>query len=396
MKPGKSKFPLFIVLLFFSVYSIGQAKTISSEAKKIAKPKNVILLIGDGMGIGHVSAYYLANTNSSFAKFKKVGLVSTYAYGNEFVTDSAAGGTAISTGSKTRNGFIAMSPDGQYLETVSEVAKKNGKANGIVVTCTVTHATPAVFYAHVTSRTNENEIATFLTNEIIDFIAGGGLSYFLSKGSKVSSVTNISTNEVESEYSKMYPSATPNQEIDLLGIMASKGYAIITNYNEFKNLDTKTFKKVLALLEPNHLPSAINGRQISEGEMLEKALEVLSKNKKGFFIMVEGSQIDWESHGNNAKGIIAEMRSFDSAINVALEFAKTNKETLVIVTSDHETGGVGIIGGVVNKSTTLRFVSKDHTAELVPIFSYGPGSELFEGIMDNTYIGQTLKKLVSD
>jgi alkaline phosphatase len=394
MSYEKSKFLLLIVLLFFSLYSISQAKTTSSEVKKSEKPKNIILLIGDGMGVGHVSAYYLANTNSSFAKFKKIGLVSTYAYGNEFVTDSAAGGTALSTGNKTRNGFIAMSPDGEYLETVSEVAKKNGKVNGIVVTCTVTHATPAVFYSHVSSRANENQIATFLTNGTIDFVVGGGLSYFSSKSK--SSLTDTSTNESESEYSKMYPSDAPNQEVDLLSIMASKGYVIVTNYNEFKNLDTKTFKKVLALLEPNHLPSALSGRKISLGEMLEKGLEVLSKNKKGFFIMVEGSQIDWESHGNNAKGIMAEMNDFDSAINVALEFAKTNGETLVIVTADHETGGVGVIGGVVNKSTTLRFVSKDHTAELVPIFSYGPGSELFEGIIDNTYIGQTLKKLVSE
>jgi len=383
-----------MLLLVLSLNLFAEAKTANiSKSDKIRKPKNIIFMIGDGMGLGHVSAYYLANTNSSFIKFKKVGLASTYAYGNEFVTDSAAGGTALSTGNKTRNGFIAISPNGEYLETVSELAKKNGKANGIVVTCTVTHATPAVFYAHVGSRSDENQIATFLTNGTIDFVVGGGLNYFVIKGNKVSQSTNTNS---ESEYSKMYPSDVPNQDVDLLNIMASKGYTIITNYDDFKNLNTTSFKKVLGLLEQNHLPSALSGRKIKEGEMLEKAISVLSKNKKGFFVMVEGSQIDWESHGNNAKGIMAEMEDFDSAINVALQFAETNGETLVIVTADHETGGVGIIGGVVGKSTTLRFVSKDHTGELVPVFSYGPGSELFEGIMDNTYIGQTLKKLVSE
>ncbi|MCX8096006.1 MAG: alkaline phosphatase [Spirochaetes bacterium] len=371
---------LFIVLFFEPSYP----KTQKKETQKEPIPKNIIIMIGDGMGIGAISAYYLVNTNANISRFKNVGLMTTHADGS-LITDSGAGGTALATGFKTKNGYISVLPDGTVVPTVMEVAKTKGKNTGIVVTCSITHATPAVFYSHVSSRGNEAEIATFATNQTIDVFIGGGLSFF------VPSTTHSATQEGYQEETK----TEPKVQLNLLDTMRSLGYNIITNYGDFSKHNTKGFEKLLALLEPMHLPSVVSGnRRVSLSEMTKKSLEILSKSQKGFVLMIEGSQIDWEAHANNAKGIVAEMKDFDDTVGIVLDFAITNQDTLVIVTSDHETGGVGIIGGVVGKSTTIRFVSKDHTAELVPVFSYGPGSDQFVGIFDNTYIGKKLIEIV--
>lgn len=380
----KVKKSFLYLLIFFLVIDFAFAKPLTRES--IVKPKNIIIMIGDGMGLGAVSYYYLANTNANLSRFKNVALMSTYSY-DALVTDSAAGGTALATGFKTKNGYISTSPEGVPLKTIMEWAKEKGKANGIVVTCTLTHATPAVFYSHVLSRGNENDIATFITNGIVDVAFGGGLSYFLP---------NLKIEKEDSEYSKMYPSDNPNQLVNLIDIMVSQGYFLITNYSSFYSYSPTKFEKVLGLLELGHLPSASSRREITLSEMTKKAIGVLSKNKEGFVLMVEGSQIDWEAHNNNFKGLFAEMKDFDDAIGVALDFAQTNKDTLVLVTADHETGGVYLISGVVGKSITIRFGSKDHTGALVPVFTYGTGSDLFKGIMDNTQIGSLLIDLVKN
>ncbi|MEN2997672.1 MAG: alkaline phosphatase [Brevinematia bacterium] len=374
----KKRFFLAILFLLLS-----KSALFASTSKGVVLPRNIIIMIGDGMGVGAISAYCLANTNSNFFRFKNIALMSTYADGS-LVTDSAAGGTALATGFKTKNGYVSTLPDGTHLETIMEVAKKKGKSTGIVVTCSVTHATPATFYAHVSSRGNEAEIATFATNQTIDVFIGGGLSFFTPTPSQQTLTTQ-------------YTEANPGQQtINLLEIMSNLGYKIITNYEEFALYTPTKTEKLLALLESMHLPPALNtNRKTSLPEMTKKSLDILSKSKNGFVLMIEGSQIDWEAHGNNAKGLIAEMSDFDKTIGVVLDFAQKSGDTLVIVTSDHETGGVGIIGGVVGKSTTIRFLSKDHTGVLVPTFSYGPGSENFLGIIDNTFIGKKLIEILS-
>lgn len=371
MKKCASLLPLALISLFY-----GTSTITGSEIKSL--PRNIIIMIADGMGIGAISVYCLANTNSNLLKFKNIALMSTYADGS-LVADSASGGTAIATGFKTKNGYISMLPDGTPLRTVMESGKAKGKATGVVVTCSITHATPAVFYAQVSSRANEQEIAFFATNQTIDVFIGGGWSFFLQPISQLP--TNL-------DQTNLYLS-------NLLDFMNSLGYRVITNYEVFSSYPFTNYEKLLVLLEPMHLPPAVSkSRKTSLAEMTEKSLKVLSKAKNGFILMVEGSQIDWEAHGNNAKGLIAEMEDFDKAIGVVLDFAQKNSDTLVIVTSDHETGGVGIIGGVVGKHTTIRFLSKDHTAELVPVFSYGPGSENFTGFIDNTYVGKKLFELL--
>lgn len=375
-------FVLFFVLSFEPLY----AKTQKKETQKGPLPKNIIIMIGDGMGIGAISAYYLANTNANISRFKNIGLMTTHADGS-LITDSAAGGTALATGFKTKNGYISVLPDGTVVPTVMEVAKTKGKNTGIVVTCSITHATPAVFYSHVSSRGNEVEIATFVTNRTIDVFIGGGLSFF------VPNTTHVAVQEGYQEEMR----TEPKVQLNLLDTMRSLGYNIITNYDDFSKHNTKGFEKLLVLLEPMHLPSAVSGnRRLSLSEMTKKSLEILSKSQKGFVLMIEGAQIDWEAHANNAKGLMAEMKDFDDAVGVVLDFAITNQDTLVIVTSDHETGGVGVVGGVIGKSTIIRFVSKDHTAELVPVFSFGPGSDQFVGIFDNTYVGRKLIEMIGN
>lgn len=377
MKKSIQLITLIFVLCFIS---LSFAKEVEKN-KVQSTPKNIIIMIGDGMGLGTISAYYLSNTNANISKFKNVGLVTTFADGS-LITDSAAGGTAIATGFKTKNGFISTLPNGTPLKTVMEIGKEKGKATGIVVTCSITHATPAVFYSHVSSRANESEIATFATNQTVDVFIGGGLNFFIPTVS--SSSSGYETNTILTN------------SLNLLSIMSSLGYNIITNYDTFYQYNPSKFEKSLILLEPMHLPSAISGnRKTSLSEMTKKALEILSKNKNGFIMMIEGSQIDWEAHGNNSNGIIAEIDDFDKAIGVVLEFASKNSDTLVIVTADHETGGVGIIGGVIGKNIVTRFLSKDHTGVMVPIFSYGPGAENFIGFIDNTFIGKRIMEFLT-
>lgn len=380
---------IFVLLvIIFSVSSVVFAKDKRQEISRNV-PKNIIIMIGDGMGLGSISAYYFSNTNANIVKFKNIGLMTTHADG-ALVTDSAAGGTALATGYKTRNGYISMSPEGKSLETLMEIAKKKNKATGLVVTCSITHATPAVFYAHVSSRSDEKQIALFMTNQVIDVAFGGGLSFFTPNVVR----TTQSYGDVEESSSV---TVNDSVNINLLSVMENLGYVIITNYESFMSYSPRKFERVLALLEPVHLPSVLSGnRKVSLSEMTKKALEVLSKSPNGFVMMVEGSQIDWEAHGNNQKGLLVEMDDFDKAIGVVLDFAMRDGNTLVVVLSDHETGGVGVIGGVFGKNAVVRFLSKDHTAEMVPVFSYGPNSDKFLGVFDNTYVGKTLIELLSN
>ncbi len=377
----------FIFLFGLLVFDVTFAKDKRQESFRNV-PKNVVIMIGDGMGIGSISGYYFSNTNANIIKFKNIGLMTTYADGS-LITDSAAGGTAIATGYKTKNGYISMSSDGKPLETIMEVAKRKNKSTGIVVTCSITHATPAVFYSHVSSRANEKQIALFITNQVIDVAFGGGLNFFVSGVSGL----NQGYSEIGESYSNL---VSGEENVDLLNIIKNLNYRIITNYEDFISYSPNKFERVFALLEPLHLPSASSGnRKVSLADMTKKALEILSKSRDGFVMMVEGSQIDWEAHGNNQKGVLIEMDDFDKAVGVVLDFAIKDGNTLVIVLSDHETGGIGIVGGVFGKNAVLRFLSKDHTGEMVPVFSYGPGSEKFIGIFDNTYVGRTLIDLVS-
>lgn len=334
-------------------------------------PKNIIFFIGDGMGLSQISAARIIKGSLNLDDFPVTGMQTTYS-SNELVTDSAAASTALSTGYKTSNGVIAQTPQGKPLKTLFEYAKEKHRATGLVVTCSVTHATPAVFVAHTDSRKNQLAIARQISEGDIDVILGGGLGYFLPHS---------------------HPDSYRYGKRDLLSELKQK-MPVVVNAQEFNAIGE--VKRLAGLFTRKHLPKASQNRQPSLTQMTRKALQVLSSNSEGFVLMVEGSQIDWGGHQNNQRYMLSELLDFDKAVGAALEFTKQNPDTLVLVTADHETGGYAILNGSIKdkKITDSRFATKHHTATMVPVFASGAGSEAFSGIMDNTDIGQTLIEFV--
>ncbi len=331
-------------------------------------PKNIILFIGDGMGVSHVTASRVTVEQLNMARFKTMGLLSTHSL-NAFVTDSAAAGTALATGNKTYNGAISVLPDGTSLKTAIEYAEEHDKLTGIAVACSVTHATPAAFIAHTKSRNEQCLIAEQIAASGIDVILGGGLAYFTPQSTEGS---------------------VRKDDKDLISEL-NKRMKVIQSAEEFYQLENVN---CLAGFFAADQPAKAGERKPDLTELTRKAIEILSKSKNGFFLMVEGSQIDWEAHANSQDTLIKELEDFDKAIGAGLDFAQDNTCTLVIVTADHETGGFAVHDGSVaeHKVSASGFTSKGHTAGMVPIFAYGPGSSAFAGIQDNTIVGKTIIK----
>lgn len=317
------------------------------------KPRNVVFIIGDGMGLAHIYAGMVANGNHlQMERFKNIGFSKTYS-ANNFTTDSGAGGTALSCGIKTKNGMIGMSPDSVAAESILELVEKNGLSTGMVTACDVTHATPASFIAHQVSRKMNMEIAADFLRTDIDVFIGGGRKYFEKRDDN----RNL-TNELK-----------------------SKGYNIAYTLDDVRKIKSG---KLAGMLHDEHNPP-----MPERGDMLPEAtlaaLDILDNNKKGFFLMIEGSQIDWAAHKNNAEQIAKEVLDLDMTIGKVLDFAEKNKNTLVIVTADHETGGFTMPKGNIEKREfTAAFSTKDHSGVLVPVFAFGPGAENFTGFMENT------------
>lgn len=318
------------------------------------KPKNVILMIGDGMGLAQMHAAMVVNNNTlNIERCKVVGLTRTQAI-DDFITDSGASGTAIATGCKTVNGAIAVTPQGEELKTILEYAEDAGLSTGLVSTSSITHATPATFIAHQMSRKEYEHIALDFLNTDIEIFVGGGLDHFTKR----------------------------KDGRDLVVELKEKGYFVATSLDELRNSEGH---KVAGLLADVHLPKASEGRGNMLEVSVEKSLEILSADPDGFFLMVEGSQIDWGGHDKDRDYIISEALDFDRAVGSALDFADRNGETLVIVTADHETGGMAIRNGDPEKGIVdVDFTSDDHTGIMVPVFAYGPGSLEFGGIYENT------------
>ena len=328
----------------------------NSFSKK--KPKNIILMIGDGMGLAQSYAAYTAkNGNLILYEFPVTGFSKTSSSDN-YITDSAAGGTAIACGVKTYNGAIGVNENGKPVKSILEYAEEKGLSTGLVATYEVTNATPASFIAHQPKRSMEPEIALDYLKTDVDVIIGGGKGYF-------------------------------QPHFDAL---TNNGYQVKLDLNEMQKVKSG---KLAAFLAEKHLPTIEQKR----GDMLPKsvktALNILSHNKKGFFVMVEGSQIDGQSHSNNIKGEIAEAIDFDNAIKIALDFAKEDGNTLVIVTADHETGGLSLTGGSYESGEVkASFSTGGHTSVMVPVFAFGPGAKNFTGVYENTAIFIKMKSLL--
>jgi alkaline phosphatase len=339
-------------------------KKILPPANGNGKVKNVILLIGDGMGLAQIYAAMTANKGKlNIENCTNIGLIKTYA-SDAYITDSAAGATAFASGTKTYNGAIGVDAQGNPVKTILEIAEENGLATGLVATSSITHATPACFIAHQKSRKLEEEIAADFLNTDIDVFIGGGKQFFEhSTGDK-----------------------------NLLVELKAKGYQVLDN---MKDISAVTKGKLAGFTAELQNPKMSEGR----GDMLlqstKTALNILNQNPKGFFLMVEGSQIDWGGHDNNPQYVIDEALDFDKVIGEVLEFAAKDGETLVVITADHETGGLTLLGGIISEGKVeSAFSTGGHSAVMVPVYSFGIQADKFSGIYENTAIFDKLMNVL--
>jgi alkaline phosphatase len=336
-------------------HTIYQPTYKSDNGKK--KPKNVILLISDGAGFSEFWAASTANGGYLNAtNIKHVGFSDT-APANDYNTDSAAGATAMATGEKTNNRYIGMDKDGKKIPDLPEILADMGIRSGIVSNDKITGATPSSFFAHRTERDQSDSIASDLQHSPVSLIVGG-----------------------------YHPAFGENQDAILNKVKAS-GFEI------FKGIDKlptyKVHKKVICFDADR---KEDNFRLIER--VFDQSVNFLSTdNKEGFFLVMEGAKIDGGGHSNNIKQCIDEYLSFDKVIGKALKFADDNGETLVLITSDHETGGLILFdGNYKTGAVTGTFTTNDHTGLPVPLLSYGPGAENFTGFLQNSDIP---KKVIS-
>lgn len=332
-------------------------------------PKNIILLIGDGMGPNQVLAAQLTRFPKGGELVMQTFPVKTHLQTNNVeggVTDSAAAGTALATGVLTKNGFLSMDPDGRNLKTIAEAAREQGKAAGVVSTTQITNATPASFASHVKSRKENEEIAKQMVNSGLEVLFGGGVEHFLHKSSEGS-----------------------ERKDDWDGIAAAKaaGYQVALTYDEFAKLSGP---KAIASLSNGGLKT--KSPEPSLADLTRKAIQILSQNTKGFFLMVEGGQIDWAGHSNDLENNIYQTLQFDDAVSVAYEFAKSDGNTLLIVTADHETGGLEVTPTGDGKFSH-KWSTGGHTSARVPLFAYGPSSERFSDAECLTCVGNRMANL---
>lgn len=390
----KKTVSIFITLLSFLVLS-----SCSFEQNK--KPKNVIYLIADGMGFGAVSALLLTEeTQTGFEMDPVIGLSETCS-ANNYVTDSPAGGTALATGTRTCNGFVGVDPDSVQLESILKKAQKMGKKTGIVVNTTLTEATPASFYAGVTSRRDSHKIAEQFTQSGVDIAIGAGLTAFIRRP----------------------------DSIDLTAVLIDKGYDV---YLDWKQVITSQSEKFVGILQMGDVhrrnqkssvtAGAADGAEVclaaklaatttnedttrfsEPNEYLQKActkaIQQLSKNApNGFFLMVESAIIDGYGHNNDSEGMLQEMQEFNQTLKSLVTYVNEHPNTLLVVTADHETGGAGVTykSYPINQPEGLRlnFSTKGHTGTVVPIFAYGAGAERFAGIYQNKDIPVIIEELM--
>jgi alkaline phosphatase len=366
--------------------------------------KNAILFVGDGMGPAQMTAGRLYKGGSlgkmNYENFTYTGFSKTYSSDN-YTTDSAAGATALASGTKSYNGSIGMSDPrweknevSRKLETIADLAKAQGKSVGIITTTRITHATPACFFAHAISRDSEEEIAQQVLDSNIDLWMGGGKEFFIP----------------HSENGKR------KDERNILKLMEKKGGKVVSSLSEVKKIPNLN-QQVLALFSDSHIGYKAEGKsEALLSHMVEESIRLLSQNPNGYFLLVEGGRVDHASHINMEENMMAEMVDLDNAIGLAMK--DTNpKETLIVLTADHETAGVAINGyGPYEKAEGRNILGKTivrnskekprpiitwatgpgkslynmysaaHTAVDVPIGAIGPGSHLISGWMDNTQI----------
>lgn len=318
------------------------------------QPTNIILMIGDGTGLTQITAGMYSNNNyTHLEEFTSIGLQKTHSH-NQLITDSAASGTAMACGIKTLNGVIGINPVNVASMSILEHCEEKGYVSGLIATSSIVHATPASFYAKVVSRKQYQDIALQLSESQVDYFIGGGKKHFT------------------------------NREDDRNLIREFKDWKFVSSLKRFEDAE----EEKLGYFTNDDEPAPIaEGRAPKLDEGLTSMLGKLTQKENPFFLMVEGSQIDWGGHANDLSYVLSEFKDFNAAIGVAVAFVKNNPNTLLVVTADHETGGLGISSGNI-KTFTPRggFVTKGHTAAMVPVFAMGKGAENFAGIYENTAI----------
>lgn len=345
---------LVFAVLFFNIFQgCGQS----------ASPNSIVLMVSDGTGLAHISAVHYGAPDFQFPRFPVIGLFTTQSL-DRIITDSAAGATAFAVGMKTNNGMLSMLPDGTSPKTLLERAEEAGMATGLVATSQLTHATPAAFASHVSSRNMEMEIARQMAAREIEVLLGGGQKFFL----------------------------TNDQGGNLVEQMTGQGYSYLDTREALEAFDTEQNNRVLGLFAESGMPPAVEGR-LPLSLMARKAVETLDNDPDGFFMMIEASQVDWQAHDNNEAGVLAEMEDMQNALRWLLDYQADHPDLLVVWVADHETGGVAVNTG--NNELELGFATGGHTAQMIPAFAIGPQAERFAGVYDNTDIGKTLQSLLS-
>lgn len=353
---------LYLLTTFMFVF------VLSSAAQQPIK--NIILLIGDGMGLAPVAMMQLENRyeKTIFDEAENIALTKTYSLDNR-VTDSAASGTALATGHKTNNTYLGILPDGTHLESLCDAASHKGKATGVVVTTYLQHATPAAFYAHTTNRHEYRLISRQLAESSLDVAIGGGMEEFIKAyGSEEAAIAELN----------------------------KRGFKVARTMEQLDGCTAE--RRTMALLADREV-GADSGDYLARAT--EKAISLLDQrdNDNGFVLMVEGSLIDGMGHDNNAKAMQKEMQSFMLAVEAAVKYAGRTPGTLVVVTADHDTGGMAIVSNnsdfnLSEQGVEYRWTTDGHTAEMVPVYLYGTGAELINGIMENSELGAKLKELL--
>lgn len=361
LKQNKWYRNFILPVLLMTAFSCAVSQTDAPKTPTSSKetPRNIILLIGDGMGLSQISYHILSHrTPSVFEQFTHFGFQKTHA-ANNLITDSAAGATAMASGRKTKTGMIGISPEGDTLPSIMDYARMRGLGIGLITTTTLVHATPAGFYAHVPRREMYEAIASQLPGKPFDLLIGGGKKYFDRR-------------------------TTDDQ--NLLDIFRANGYQIGDYFNDRLNARAVNINRPFLFFTADDQPvTAEYGREYLPYATELGANFLDNKSDNGFFLLIEGGQIDWAGHYKKPGMLRYEMQDFEEAVQEALDFAKMDGTTLIIVTADHETGGLALHQDANNpKKIQAAYTTNGHTATLVPVMAYGPGAEKFRGIYDNT------------
>ena len=347
----------------YDIVDVKQPKgKVDVKQPKGKKVKNIIFMIGDGMGLEQVSCAWVVNGGKlNLDVMPYTGFSRTYAV-DKLITDSCAGGAALASGTKTKYGYIGLDPEGNVMDTALKKAQRAGKKTGLTVTCRINDATPAVFAVHAPARRMEEELSAQYVDSGVDFISGGGLHFWIDR----------------------------TDGRNLVEEMKAKGYTFVDKLEDIAGAEGDKF---LGLYDDYDLKDVAQRGPILL-ESTKKAIEMLD-NKKGFFLMIEGSQIDDWAHRNKVGYMCEELFDFDRTLGYVLEWAARDGQTLVVVTADHNTGGLTLLRGDLQKhEIRVHYSTKGHNGIVVPVYAYGPGAEAFVGIHENNEVGALVCKAV--